>query len=53
MVVAIIQASKGITTAELKKQTGLTEKQIWGITYRAAKLGKIKKSIRGIYDAAG
>lgn len=51
-IVAIIQASHGITTAELKEKTGLSEKQIWGIAYRAAKLGTIKKSKRGIYEAA-
>ncbi len=49
-VVGLIQDSaEGITTSELKDQTGLTEKQIWGITSRAAKLGKIKKTKRGVY----
>ena len=52
-VVGIIQDGKGVTTSDLKKKTGLTEKQIWSITYRGEKLGKIKKSKRGVYEAAG
>ena len=49
-VVGLIQDSaKGITTPELKEKTGLTEKQIWSITYRATKLGRIKKTKRGVY----
>jgi hypothetical protein len=49
-VVGIIQDSaEGITTSELNVKTGLTDRQIWGITSRAAKLGKIKKTKRGIY----
>jgi hypothetical protein len=49
-VVGLIQESaEGITTAELKDKTGLTETQIWGITSRATKLGKIKKTKRGVY----
>ncbi len=49
-VVGIIQGSaEGITTSELNVKTGLTDRQIWGITSRAAKLGKIKKTKRGIY----
>ncbi len=51
-VVGIIQASSGVTTSELKKQTGFTEKQIWSIIYRAAKMGKIRIAKKGIYESA-
>ncbi len=49
-IVDLIYRSKGITTGELKDKTGLTEKQIWSITYRAEKLGKIKRGRRGVYE---
>ncbi len=51
-VVDHILASKGITTSELKDKTGLTEKQIWSIIYRAVKMGVIKIERKGIYKAA-
>ncbi len=52
-VVSLIQGSKdGISTAELKKKTRLTEQQIWNIVNRASKEGKIKKLKRGVYGAA-
>ncbi len=48
--VALIQASpEGISTAELKKKTGLGERQIWTIVNRAKKEGKIRKVKRGLY----
>jgi len=51
-VLALIQDSpEGITTTELKEKTGLTEKQIWAITFRAKKTGKIKQENRGVYVA--
>ncbi len=49
----LIYHSKGITTGELKEKTGLTEKQIRSIAYRAEKLGKIKKGKRGVYEPVG
>ncbi len=49
-IVDLIYRSKGITTAELKDKTGLTDKQIWSITYRAEKLGRIKRGKRGLYE---
>ncbi len=52
-VVGLIQKGKGLTTSELMQKTGMTRKQIWGITYRAEKSGKIRKSKRGVYEAAG
>ena len=52
-VVGLICGSKeGITTTALKEKTGLAERQIWSIIYRAEKRGKIKKTKRGIYVAA-
>jgi predicted Zn-dependent protease len=49
-VVTLIQGSaEGISTAELKKKTGLTERQIWGVVNRADKQGKIRTVKRGIY----
>lgn len=51
-VLALIQKSpEGITTAVLKKKTGLTDKQIWAIVYRAESQGKIRKVKRGVYAA--
>ncbi len=51
-VIGHILESNGITTSELKEKTGLTDRQIWGLTAQAVKLGKIKKSKRGLYEAA-
>ncbi len=48
----ILDSKQGITTTELKKRTGLTDKQIWAVIYRAEKMGKIRKERRGIYIAA-
>ena len=50
-VVGLIRKSDGITTTELKNETGMTEKQIWSITYQAERLGKIKRAKRGVYIA--
>ncbi|MBU1183250.1 MAG: hypothetical protein KKF00_14035 [Proteobacteria bacterium] len=53
MIVGLIHGSaEGISTAELKKKTGLAERQIWEIVDRAAKGGKVKKMKRGLYGAA-
>ena len=44
-VVRLIRGSEeGITTATRKEKTGLAERQIWSIVYRAEKQGKIKKT---------
>ena len=52
-VVAIVSGSEGgITTSALREKTGLSERQIWSIVYRAQKQGKIKKTRRGMYTAA-
>ncbi len=49
-IVGIVDKSgAGITTSGLKEKTGLSERQIWSITYRAQKLGRIKKTKRGLY----
>ncbi|MBE0557139.1 MAG: hypothetical protein IH628_07895 [Proteobacteria bacterium] len=52
-VVALVNGSeRGITTSALMEKTGLTERQIWSIVYRAQKQGKIGKTKRGMYTAA-
>jgi len=52
-VVGLVQAStEGISMAELKEKTGLSERQIWDIVNRAKKKGKIRKMKRGLYGAA-
>lgn len=51
-VLNLIKDSKGgMTTPELMKKTGLVDKQIWPIIYKAEKQGKIKKASRGLYVA--
>ena len=43
-IVGLIQAStEGISTADLKEKTGLSERQIWSIVNRAAKVAKSRK----------
>jgi hypothetical protein len=52
-VVGLVQAStEGISMAELKEKTGLSERQIWDIVNRAKKKGSIRKMKRGLYGAA-
>ena len=49
-VLGLIQATKdGITTTDLKKKTGLADRQIWAIIYKAEREGKIRKAGRGVY----
>ena len=45
----IRESKAGLTTTDLKKKTGLADKQIWPIIYKAEKAGKIKKAGRGLY----
>jgi hypothetical protein len=52
-VVSLVRkAEGGIMTSALKEKTGLAERQIWSVVYRAEKQGKIKKTKRGLYVAA-
>ena len=52
-VLTLVQKSpEGITTTELKKKTGLKDKQIWAIIANAKKAGKIKQVKRGVYAGA-
>ncbi len=52
-VVSLVRGAEGgITTSALKEKTGLTERQIWSVVYRAEKQGVIKKTKRGLYVAA-
>jgi len=49
-VLGLIQSTKdGITTTDLKKKTGLADRQIWAIIYKAEREGKIRKAGRGVY----
>ncbi len=49
-VLALIGSAKnGITTTDLKKKTGLADRQIWAIIYKAEREGKIRKAGRGVY----
>ncbi|PKN34605.1 MAG: hypothetical protein CVU61_07340 [Deltaproteobacteria bacterium HGW-Deltaproteobacteria-19] len=41
----------GVTTSDLKSNTGLSEQQIWGVIYAAEKRGKVRKVKRGMYAA--
>ncbi len=52
-IVSLVRGAEGgITTSALKKKTGLAERQIWSVVYRAEKQGMIKKTKRGLYVAA-
>ena len=52
-VVSIIKRSKkGVDVPTLMKKTGLADKQIRNIVFKASKQGKIKKAGRGVYVAA-
>jgi len=43
---------KGVDVSTLKERTGLDDKKVRNIVFRASKEGKIKKSGRGIYVGA-
>ena len=45
----IKESATGVTGAELRDKTGMTSRQINAITARAAKMGKIKTTKRGVY----
>ena len=49
-VLGVIQKSKGkVTTAQIKKKTGFSNRKIYDIISRAKKQGKIKTVSRGVY----
>ena len=49
-VLGIIQKSEGeVTTAQIKKQTGFSNKKIFDIISRAKRQGKVKTVDRGVY----
>lgn len=52
IVAMVCRSEGGVTTSALKEKTGLSERQIWSVVYRAEKQGKIKKTKRGLYVAA-
>ena len=52
-VVSVIKKSKeGVDVPTLMKKTGLADKQIRNIVFKAFKEGKIKRAGRGVYVAA-
>ncbi|HOK05605.1 MAG TPA: hypothetical protein PK836_02165 [Syntrophales bacterium] len=52
-VISLIQESPdGVTTKSLVEMTGLAERQVRTIVYRAEKRGLIKKARRGLYRPA-
>ena len=49
-VLGIIRSSKGeVTTAQIKKKTGFSNKKIYDIISRSKKQGKVKTVARGVY----
>jgi hypothetical protein len=51
-IVSLVRGAEGgITTSALREKTGLAERQIWSVVYRAEKKGMIKKTKRGLYVA--
>ncbi|MCX7817120.1 MAG: type IV toxin-antitoxin system AbiEi family antitoxin domain-containing protein [Syntrophales bacterium] len=52
VVAAIKEQPEGITTKEISQKTGIPERQIRTIVYRAEKKGLIKKLKRGVYIGA-
>lgn len=42
----------GVTTADIKKETGFDNKKIWSIIMRAKKQGKVKSIDKGVYEKA-
>ena len=48
----IMKSDSAVTTDDIKKKTGLKERQIWGIINKAKKEGKIKMEKRGRYVKA-
>ncbi|MBW2066100.1 MAG: hypothetical protein JRJ03_14370 [Deltaproteobacteria bacterium] len=52
-VLSAIEGSRtGLSTAEIKAETGLPEKKIWDIVNRLKRQGKLKSPRRGIYAKA-
>ncbi|MBW2029915.1 MAG: hypothetical protein JRH06_07135 [Deltaproteobacteria bacterium] len=49
---AIESSGSGLSTADIKARTGLTEKKIWDIVNRLKRQGKLKSPRRGIYAKA-
>jgi hypothetical protein len=46
----LIKGNKvGISVTELKSKTGLEDKQIWAVVYKAERQNKVKKAKRGVY----
>jgi len=46
------RSRKGVTTAQIKENTGFSEKKIWDIVNRAKRQGRVKSVGRGVYVKA-
>ena len=52
-VVGVLNKSrKGVTTAQIKAKTGLSDKKIWDTVNRPKREGKVKSVKRGLYQKA-
>ena len=52
-VFAVIGRSKnGVTTTQIKKNTGFGDRKVWSVINRLKKQGKVKSSGRGVYVKA-
>lgn len=49
---AVSRSKSGVTTAQIKKKTGFSDRKIWGIVNRLKKEKKIKAAKRGVYVKA-
>jgi len=46
------RSKKGVTTAQIKKNTGFGDRKVWSVINRLKKQGKVKSSGRGVYAKA-
>ena len=46
------KSRKGVTTAQIKAQTGFSDKKIWDTVNRLKREGKVKSVKRGLYQKA-
>ena len=46
------RSRKGVTAAQIKENTGFSEKKIWDIVNRAKRQGRVKSVGRGVYVKA-
>ena len=46
------RSKKGVTTTQIKKNTGFGDRKVWSVINRLKKQGKVKSSGRGVYVKA-